>query len=46
MVFNLDTLHPAGSIPNIHSGGATVDPKSRHGFSTTKPITMWDSTTL
>ena len=23
-----------------------VDPKSHHGFSTTKPITMWDSSTL
>ncbi len=46
MVFNLDTLDPAGSIPEIHSGGATVDPKSHHGFSTTKPVTMWDSTTL
>jgi outer membrane protein assembly factor BamB len=45
-VFNLDTLEPAGTIPAIHSGGATVDPKSGHGFSTTKPITMWDSKTL
>lgn len=46
MVFNLDTLEPVGSIPGIRSGGATVDPKSHHGFSTTKPITMWDSRTL
>ncbi|HYL62403.1 MAG TPA: hypothetical protein VE077_07250 [Candidatus Methylomirabilis sp.] len=45
-VFNLDTLEPAGSIPGIRSGGATVDPKSHHGFSTTKPLTMWDSDTL
>lgn len=45
-VFNLDTLDPVGSIPGIRSGGATVDPKSHHGFSTTKPITMWDSNTL
>jgi DNA-binding beta-propeller fold protein YncE len=45
-VFNLDTLEPAGEIDNVSSGGATVDPKSHHGFSTTKPITMWDSTTL
>ena len=45
-VFNLDTLEPAGSIPDAHAGGATVDPKSHHGFSTTKPITMWDSNTL
>jgi hypothetical protein len=45
-VFNLDTLEPIGEIPNIGAGGAVVDPKSHHGFSTTKPITMWDSTTL
>ncbi len=45
-VFNLDTLEPAGTIDNAIAGGATVDPKSHHGFSTTKPITMWDSTTL
>ncbi len=45
-VFNLDTLEPTGTIPNVKSGGAAVDPKSHHGFSTTKPITMWDSNTL
>jgi DNA-binding beta-propeller fold protein YncE len=45
-VYNLDTLAPAGTIPNIRSGGAIVDPKSHHGFSTTKPVTMWDSNTL
>jgi len=45
-VFNLDTLEPVGDIDGVKSGGATVDPKSHHGFSTTKPITMWDSNTL
>jgi hypothetical protein len=45
-VFNLDTLELAGTIPNVRAGGAIVDPKSHHGFSTTKPITMWDSNTL
>lgn len=45
-VFNLDTLEPVGAIPNVKSGGSAVDPKSHHGFSTTKPITMWDSNTL
>jgi hypothetical protein len=44
--FNLDTLEPAGSIAGIKSGGAAVDPKSHHGFSTTKPITMWDAGSL
>jgi hypothetical protein len=45
-VFNLDTLEPTGAIATVTSGGATVDPKSHHGFSTTKPVTMWDSTSL
>jgi len=45
-VFNLDTLEPVGGIDTISAGGAAVDPKSHHGFSTTKPITMWDSSTL
>src|ERR1700730_13049333 len=46
MVFNLDTLEAVGASDSGRAGGATVDPKSHHGFSTTKPISMWDSTTL
>jgi len=46
MVFNLDTLEPVGVVANVAAGGAAVDPKSHHGFSTTKPITMWDASTL
>jgi len=46
IVFDLDTLEPTGTIANVKSGGAAVDPKSHHGFSTTKPLTMWDSSTL
>jgi hypothetical protein len=47
MVFNLDTLEPAGEIANVIAGGATVDPKSHHGFSTTRgKLTMWDTNTL
>lgn len=45
-VWNLDTLEPVGDIAGVRSGGAIVDPKSHHGFSTTKPLTMWDSNTL
>ena len=45
-VFNLDTLEPVGDVAGVSSGGAVVDPKSHHGFSTTKPVTMWDTTTL
>src|SRR5215813_2092550 len=47
MVFNLDTLESVKNIPNIAAGGAAVDPKSHHGFSTTREkLTMWDSNTL
>ena len=46
MVFDLDSMESVGSIPDVRAGGATVDPKSHHGFSTTKPLTMWDATTL
>jgi DNA-binding beta-propeller fold protein YncE len=46
-VYNLDTLDPVGEIPNVRAGGAVVDPKSGHGFSTTRPaITMWDAKAL
>jgi hypothetical protein len=45
-VFNLDTLEPVGAIAHLAAGGAAVDPTSHHGFSTTKPITMWDANTL
>jgi hypothetical protein len=46
MIFNLDSLEPAGTIADVRAGGTTIDPKSHHGFSTTKPLTMWDSSTL
>ena len=45
-VFNLDTLEPAGEIPNASGHGVAVDPKVNHGFLTSKPIVMFDSKTL
>ena len=45
-VFNLDTLQPAGEIPDVSAHGAAVDPKTHHGFATSKPVVMWDSATL
>jgi DNA-binding beta-propeller fold protein YncE len=45
-VFNLDTLDPVGEIPNASARGAAVDPKSNHGFSSSKPVVMWDTKTL
>jgi hypothetical protein len=45
-VFNLDTLEPAGEVPNVNGHGAVVDPKSNHGFITSNPVLMFDSKTL
>jgi DNA-binding beta-propeller fold protein YncE len=46
LVFDLDSLAPAGAIPNTRARGATVDPKSGHGFSSSSPVVMWDTKTL
>jgi DNA-binding beta-propeller fold protein YncE len=45
-VFDLDTLQAAGEIPDAGAHGAAVDPKSHHGFATSKPVVMWDTGTL
>jgi DNA-binding beta-propeller fold protein YncE len=45
-VFNLETLEPAGEIPNTGGNGVAVDPKSGHGFSSSKPVSMFDTKTL
>jgi hypothetical protein len=45
-VFDLDTLAPVGEIANANGHGAAVDPKSGHGFTSSKPVVMWDTKTL
>jgi DNA-binding beta-propeller fold protein YncE len=45
-VFDLDTLASAGQIANANARGAAVDPKSGHGFASSKPVVMWDTKTL
>ncbi len=45
-VFNLDTLEPVGEVPASGAHGAAVDTKSHHGFSSSKPVVMWDTKTL
>jgi len=49
-VFNLDNLDPAGEIltaPNSQGNGAAIDPKSGHGFSSSRPaLTMFDTKSL
>ncbi len=46
LVFDLDTLKPAGTIDNARARGVAVDPKSGHGFCSSSPVVMWDSKTL
>ena len=45
-VYNLDTLEPVGEVKTTNAHGAVIDPKTNHGFATSKPITMFDSKTL
>jgi DNA-binding beta-propeller fold protein YncE len=45
-VFNIDTLKPIGEIPNANARGVAIDPKSNHGFCSSKPVVMWDTKTL
>jgi DNA-binding beta-propeller fold protein YncE len=46
LVFDLDTLKPAGTIPNARARGVAIDPASHHAFSSSTPVVMWDSRTL
>jgi DNA-binding beta-propeller fold protein YncE len=45
-VFNLETLDPLGEIPGTGGNGVVVDPTSGHGFSSSKPVSMFDTKTL
>jgi hypothetical protein len=45
-IYDLDTLKPAGEIPDVNGHGAVVDPKTNHAFTSSKPVVMWDIKTL
>jgi len=45
-IYNLDTLELAGEIAGVGGNGAAVDPKSGHGFTSSKPISMFDTKTM
>jgi DNA-binding beta-propeller fold protein YncE len=45
-IFNLDTLEPIGEIPDTGGNGVAVDPKSGHGFSSSSPVSMFDTKTM
>ena len=46
MVYNLDTLAPAGEVTGVGGHGVVVDPKTNRGFVSGKPVTMFDTKTL
>lgn len=46
LVFDLDTHKHLGSITNISGHGVAVDTQSHHGFSSSKPLGMFDTQTL
>ena len=45
-VFNLDTLEPIGQIDGITGAGAVIDPVSGNGFTSSRPVAMFDSRSL
>jgi len=45
-IYNLDTLEPVGEIARVGGQGAAVDPKSGHGFTSSKPVSMFDTKTM
>jgi DNA-binding beta-propeller fold protein YncE len=45
-VYNLDTLELIGEIAGVGGNGAAVDPKSGHGFTSSKPVSMFDTKTM
>ena len=45
-IFNLDTLDPVGEIADVGGNGTAVDPKAGHGFTSSKPVSMFDTNTM
>lgn len=44
-IFDLDTLEPVGQIDGVGGNGTAVDPKLGHGFTSSKPVSMFDTET-
>jgi hypothetical protein len=45
-VYNLDTLELVNEIDGVGGNGAAVDPKSGHGFTSSRPVSMFDTKTM
>jgi DNA-binding beta-propeller fold protein YncE len=44
LAFDLGSLKQVGELDGISAHGAVVDPSNHHGFASSKPLTMFDST--
>jgi len=44
LAFDLDSLKQVGELDGVNAHGAVVDPANHHGFASSKPLTMFDST--
>ncbi|HVW73851.1 MAG TPA: hypothetical protein VHC39_09450 [Rhizomicrobium sp.] len=44
LAYDLDSLKQVGEIDGINAHGAVVDASNHHGFASSKPLTMFDST--
>jgi DNA-binding beta-propeller fold protein YncE len=45
-IYSLDTLELVNEIAGVGGNGAAVDPKSGHGFTSSKPVSMFDTKTM
>jgi DNA-binding beta-propeller fold protein YncE len=45
-IYNLDTLEPVSEIDGVGGQGTAVDPKSGHGFTSSRPVSMFDTKTM
>lgn len=45
-IYNLDALELIKEIDGVGGNGAAVDPKSGHGFTSSRPVSMFDTKTM
>src|SRR5579871_1268766 len=45
-IYNLDTLQLVSEISGVGGQGTAVDPKTGHGFTSSRPISMFDTKTM
>src|SRR5271166_3970218 len=45
-IYNLDTLELVSELAGVGGQGTAVDPKSGHGFTSSRPISMFDTKTM